>query len=276
MNATSIFATDFDGTLLRDDGSLSETDLRSLEQLRSKGCSVVLATGRSPFSLQRCLGDRVLPVDWYVLSSGAGVMNSKGTTRLSHSLSGGETLEVHSAFSRLGVSDISIQGPFPDAHFLHWMHGHHGDDFNNRLELYRGYSRKVDSAEMESSEVIGFVEPGDAEAVIEGLTTLLGTGFSIIRATSPIDHRTVWIEVFPGGVNKASACEFIRRELGVEPEFTAAVGNDWNDVQMLEWAGSSFLMENAPAGLMGRFRAVPSNSAGGVTTAAKIWLDTIS
>ncbi|HRW77435.1 MAG TPA: HAD hydrolase family protein, partial [Candidatus Sabulitectum sp.] len=62
MKTTSIFATDLDGTLLRSDGSFARKDIRGLEELRRAGCAVILATGRSPFSLERCLAGRKLPV----------------------------------------------------------------------------------------------------------------------------------------------------------------------------------------------------------------------
>lgn len=271
MEVNSIFAVDLDGTLLRSDGSFSSSDLKSLGDLRAEGCSVVLATGRSPFSLQRCLRGRELPVDWYVLSSGAGIMNSRGTIRLSHTLSSMDTLAVHEAFESLGIGDISIQGPFPEAHMLHWMQGAHGDDFNRRLEMYRGFSHRVDSAEMESSELIGFAEPEKAAGLIRDLEKILGPEFSIIRATSPIDHSTVWIEVFPRGVNKGAACEFIRRDLSVEKKYTGAVGNDWNDIHMLEWAGTAFAVENAPDQLTGKFISVASNDNSGVSEAVARW-----
>lgn len=274
MKYTSIFVTDFDGTLARDDRSISKEDLQSLERLRELGCAVVLASGRSPFSLWRSLDGRTLPVDWFVLSSGAGVMNSEGTVKLSHLLSAEETAEIHSALSSLDVHDISIQGPFPDAHKLHWIPGNHGSDFRKRLEFYRGFSQEIDSPEIESSEIIGFVSPDRADRVLDDLTSQIGKKYSVIRATSPLDHLTVWIEIFPAGVDKGSGCEFIRRELGVGSENTAAVGNDWNDVHMLEWAASSFVVANAPRALRERYKTVSSNELNGVAEAVFSWLET--
>ena len=276
MKATSIFATDLDGTLLRSDGSFASEDIQALEDLRRAGCAVILATGRSPFSLERCLAGRKLPVDWMVLSSGAGVVNAGGEVKLSRVLSPWQTEKAHRAFSAMGIEDISIQGPFPDAHQLHWIPGNHGEDFLTRLGLYRGYAVEVESPSMEASEVIGFAEPEQADMVIAGVEEALGDGFSVIRATSPINHRTVWIEVFQGGVNKGSACEHIRNELDADPEMTAAVGNDWNDLHMLEWADTSFMVEGSPEEIAGGYIRVPSVENGGVARAAELWLGRLS
>lgn len=276
MGKTSIFATDFDGTLLRNDGTFSAKDLTALVTLRENGCAVVLATGRSPFSLQRCLGERTLPVDWYVLSSGAGVMNSIGEVTLSRTLSQDDTLEIHNAFAELGISDTSIQGTFPDAHILHWMEGKRCSDFRKRLAYYRDFSKVIDNPEIPSTEVIGFVHPDQAEDILSALKETIGKKYSIVRATSPIDHKTVWIEIFSRGVNKASACDIIREYLRIPLQLTAAVGNDWNDIQMLRWAERSFVSANAPEELLKEFENVPSNLHNAVATAAEIWLNVLS
>ncbi|MCD4706120.1 MAG: HAD family hydrolase [Candidatus Sabulitectum sp.] len=276
MKKTSLFASDLDGTLLRRDGTFSARDLAALENLRHRGCAVVLATGRSPFSLRRCLGERTLPVDWYVLSSGAGILNSEGKVTLSRTLSPDDTLKIHNVFVELGITDTSIQGIFPNAHILHWMEGKRCSDFRKRLAYYRDFSKKIDNPEIPSTEVIGFVHPDRAEKIISALNEIIGEKYSIIRATSPIDHNTVWIEVFSQGVNKASACDTIRKELEIPLTLTAAVGNDWNDIQMLRWANRSFVSSNAPKELLKEFENVPSNQHNAVATAVNTWLTVLT
>ncbi len=272
MKKTSLFATDLDGTLLRNDGTLSARDISALESLREEGCAVVLATGRSPLSLQKCLGKIELPVDWFVLSSGAGVLDAEGNVTMSRVLSPGDTAVIHNAFAQLGITDTSIQGTFPDAHILHWMDGKHCLDFKKRLAYYRDFSKKITDPEIPSTEVIGFVQPGQAGSALSALHEIIGEKFSIVRATSPIDHKTVWIEVFAPGVNKASACEMIRKGLEIPLELTAAVGNDWNDIQMLRWAKRSYISSNAPEPLLCEFENVPSNQNNAVATAIERWV----
>ncbi len=275
MKKTLLFATDLDGTLLRSDGSFSSQDLNSLRLLRDSGCIVVLATGRSPLSLKKCLNGRELPVDWYVLSSGAGILDNRWNVSFSKSLSASHTLQIYNAFIEAGITDISIQGVFPDAHILFWMEGLFCLDFRKRLAYYREFSKKIDNPEIPATEVIGFVSPEEADSVIFELEKTIGKDFSIIRATSPIDHKTVWIEVFAKGVNKASACDVVRNQFHISKQNTAAVGNDWNDIQMLRWAHSSYITANAPEPLLHEFTKVPSNELNGVTVAVNHWLKTL-
>jgi hydroxymethylpyrimidine pyrophosphatase-like HAD family hydrolase len=77
-------------------------------------------------------------------------------------------------------------------------------------------------------------------------------------------------------VNKGSACEFIRRDLSIEKKFTGAIGNDWNDIHMLEWAGTAFVVGNAPDELTGRFMPVASNDNEGVSAAVTIWMGIVA
>jgi len=57
---------------------------------------------------------------------------------------------------------------------------------------------------------------------------------------------TAWLDLNPEGVTKASALELVRRQLHVEPGDTVAVGDQRNDVEMLQWAARGVAMGNAP------------------------------
>ena len=54
------------------------------------------------------------------------------------------------------------------------------------------------------------------------------------------------LDLTPPGVSKASALESLRRKLGVYPDHTVAIGDGYNDIEMLRWAGRSTAMGNAP------------------------------
>jgi hypothetical protein len=58
--------------------------------------------------------------------------------------------------------------------------------------------------------------------------------------------RPDWIDVTPGGVSKASALENLRDRLGIAPEYTVAVGDGLNDLEMLAWAARGVAMGHAP------------------------------
>lgn len=57
---------------------------------------------------------------------------------------------------------------------------------------------------------------------------------------------SAWLDINPEGVSKGSALEQLRRQLGVQPGDTVAVGDQRNDLEMLRWAARGVAMGNAP------------------------------
>lgn len=57
---------------------------------------------------------------------------------------------------------------------------------------------------------------------------------------------SAWLDINPEGVSKGSALEQLRRQLGVQPCDTVAVGDQRNDLEMLRWAARGVAMGNAP------------------------------
>jgi hypothetical protein len=53
------------------------------------------------------------------------------------------------------------------------------------------------------------------------------------------------LDLLPKGVSKRSALERLANRLGIAQEETMAIGDNWNDEAMLDWAGTGVLMGNA-------------------------------
>ena len=57
------------------------------------------------------------------------------------------------------------------------------------------------------------------------------------------------LDLLPPGVSKGWALERLAARLGVDRKETMAIGDNWNDVDMLEWAGQGVMMGNAASEL---------------------------
>jgi hydroxymethylpyrimidine pyrophosphatase-like HAD family hydrolase len=57
---------------------------------------------------------------------------------------------------------------------------------------------------------------------------------------------TAWLDLAPQGVSKASGLEMVCARLDVAAADVLAVGDGFNDVEMLEWAGRGVAMGQAP------------------------------
>ena len=92
-------------------------------------------------------------------------------------------------------------------------------------------------------------------------------------------HRTEYpardlciLDILPAGCSKGAALLTLARARGIDPAEMLAIGDNWNDVSMLQAAGRAVLMDNAPEDLKTLARAsgwsiAPSNRDDGVADA---------
>ena len=52
-----------------------------------------------------------------------------------------------------------------------------------------------------------------------------------------------------------------------------SIGNDFNDLAMLEWTGTSYVVANAAPELVKQFLPAPGNDAQGFAAATRAWLE---
>jgi hydroxymethylpyrimidine pyrophosphatase-like HAD family hydrolase len=89
-----------------------------------------------------------------------------------------------------------------------------------------------------------------------------------IRTEYPARDVSI-LDLLPMGISKGWALKRLADRLGVDRQETMAIGDNWNDVDMLEWAGQGVIMGNAALELraMARMRGwkqAPPNDEDGV------------
>jgi hypothetical protein len=266
-----LFIMDFDGTLLRSDRTFSSIDLDALGQLGELGIIRTIATGRSLYSFNTA-ALRDLPVDFVIFSMGAGVVKYPGgkvVRRVSL-----ESHEVKRACEILKTNrlDFMVHRTIPDNHMFSYFRSNEGnDDFERRLKLYSRFAVPLNEATDgfgPATQLLAVVPDRDSQAVLEKVRSEL-PDYSVIRTTSPLDGKATWIEIFSTVVSKSRTAAWLAEELNIDKRGTVSVGNDYNDLDLLEWTAKSYVVDNAPADLKNRFAGVASNNDGGVAEAAR-------
>lgn len=237
-----IFVSDLDGTLLRG-GRISPDDLAAFAGLREHGVLRVIATGRSLHSAASCLPED-FPADYVILSTGNQLVHwpSREVLRSSYLL-GSEIQDICVILRGLDLN-FMIHDVFPHNHGFSFSRGpKRVEDFERRLALHAHHGREADGCAGEASQILAIVDAADADLYARIARDL--DGLSVIRATSPLDGNSVWIEIFAGGVSKAAGVRDIVDRHGLQDALLAAIGNDHNDRDMLDMAHVPFKVQNS-------------------------------
>jgi HAD superfamily hydrolase (TIGR01484 family) len=269
-----LFIMDFDGTLLRSDRTVALEDLDALQQLGELGIIRVIATGRSLFSFNTVTIPN-LPMDFVIFSTGAGVVhyNSEKIIRKVN-LNPGE-VERASEVLKAYRLDFMIHRTIPENHrFSYYRTNHKNDDFDRRLEIYSRHAdilTETSNGFGPATQLLAVVPARNGTAVLDKIRSEL-VDFNVIQTTSPLDGKSTWIEIFPTTVSKSQTAAWLAEKLQLGQRQIASVGNDYNDLDLLEWSDCSYVVDNAPADLKSSFATVASNNNGGVAEAVRRWL----
>ncbi len=258
--------TDLDGTLLNNRGKVSEIDLYTLKKLGQNKVFRVIATGRSLFSFKEVIPPD-FPIDFLIFSSGGGLMNWQTQTMLETAELTQEEVQYCTEILMAHEIDFMIHEPIPENHkFFYYSHGCINPDFQRRIQLYENYSTefvKENHCYKPATQVLGIVPENGAD-IIEKLRKLMPE-LTVIRATSPIDGKSTWIEIFPQNVSKGHTSLLLADRLEIDRTEIAVLGNDYNDIEMLGITDNSFVVRNAPKEMKETYQVVASHNKNGFT-----------
>lgn len=269
-----LLALDLDGTLLNSRGEISERNLRAIAAAREAGVRVALVTGRRfrdarPLALQ-------LGLDVPVISHNGALTKHARTletvaVRLLPLEAARETLRV----SRESGADALISDDPHGAGVL--VYDHMSDD-NPALAKYIAWSRRIHGDEGEEavrrvSSLEDYLDHAPVHITFSGsvarmqhlserLDEELCTGIKLLSTIYPKMDFAL-LDVLHPEVSKGVGVEAAALERGLRREEVMAIGDNFNDLEMLQYAGTSVLMGNAEASL----RTLLEDSTGCRTTA---------
>ena len=280
MNKLKMIITDFDGTLFSDDKKINKKDYETLLKLGEMGIKRVVATGRSVFSAKKVINNS-FPIDYLIFSTGAGIMKWRtGEIIRNICISSGEIKRVYKVLEDSGF-DFMLHKKIPDNHYFYKVKQTENInlDFERRCTNYSSYCLGGSSDEIMKLEdatqfvVIKTIEKNESPEEIHNLIVKKLPELKVIRVTSPLDGKSLWMEIFHPEVSKAKAADEICERKKIQKENVMVIGNDYNDIDMLEWGGeNSFVVENAPEDFKQKFRVVSSNNKCGFSEAVDKWL----
>lgn len=270
--------TDLDGTLLNSENKLSEKNRETLSLLGKKKITRVIATGRVLHSAKQVL-DKDFPIDYLIFSSGSGIINFKTGELLKASSINFD--DLHTFLKALDKKNLHymIHAPVPENHFCIFSGNKtlHNEDFKKRLSLYKEYAKPINKKMELPSEwknrasiIVISCKLKESDQLFNDFEKSF-PHLKFIRSTSPLNKDFCWIEVIPSDTSKANASSWLKGYLNISTQ-TIAIGNDYNDLDLLNWADTGYIVENAPLPLKQMFKVVPSNNNCGFSDAVNYHL----
>jgi Cof subfamily protein (haloacid dehalogenase superfamily) len=269
-----LIVSDLDGTLMGRNHPLSAANRDCFKEAQKLGAICAIATGRSLRSAEEVL-DASFPLDYLIFSSGAGILDWKTKSLLHRSdLNHHEIREIHNYLSSKNL-DYTVQLEAPDSHlFLHTPLNTENSDFLFRVNQQKLFGRPLVLSELPkaASEFIVIDSSPEGPHTYERISSELSENFNVVRATSPTDGQSVWTEIFPKNTSKALGAEFLRNRHGLELHHTFALGNDYNDLQLLSWAANALVVGDAAPALLETYSVVRKHNEDAFAHAFELWV----
>ncbi len=276
-----LLALDLDGTLLDSQGQISDANQKAIRAAEEKGVLVTIATGRR-FRDARPVGIGLELNAPMITHNGALLKYAATLDTVAYSLldraTSLEILRVGKAFGgdALLSSDPHGKGTLmydrlsddniPLQRYIAWSKRLHGDEAKDAVHHVERLEDQLDSA-----EVIHISFSGGCKRMAEMGAVLdeeLGSTVTLLSTVYPLLDFTL-IDILPPDASKGVGLEKLAAINGLTPENVMSIGDNFNDLAMLEFAGTPVVMGNADPKLLERpeFYTTVSNDESGVAAA---------
>jgi Cof subfamily protein (haloacid dehalogenase superfamily) len=265
-----------DGTLLPTFAkAISPRTARALKAAQEAGITVAVATGRRTAYTIPLLEGLGLRAEMPLITSNGAVIRTLGgeaidrcqlESRVARGLCGllRQFGAVVFTFDRPGRGELVLED-LEQAHgrIALWIEAN-----RNAIEVVKPLENALRNGEDPIQGMVtgGLDQMKKAEAALRA--SEWSGSCECVRTEYPARDISI-LDLLPQGVSKGWALERLAGKLGVDRKETMAIGDNWNDVDMLEWAGQGVMMGNAAGELrtmakMRGWKQAPPNDQDGV------------
>jgi Cof subfamily protein (haloacid dehalogenase superfamily) len=268
-----LLAIDIDGTLLDSRGRVPDAHAEAIAEAAGRGVAIALVTGRS-FHFALPIAD-VLPVPLtLIVNNGAIVKDRTGATHLRHVLAraaahavlaGTRAYEdsVALVFDRPGERQVVFER-------MDWTHpNRRGYYEKNRAFIAEAPAGLAAMLTEDPVQVMfnGCVEP--MRELISALRALPGADQFSVAVTEYAERDFSLVDVNGAGCSKGSTLAHWAAACGLTRAEVMAVGDNLNDVEMLDFAGTAIVMGNATDAVKKGRIVTGTNDEGGLADAIR-------
>jgi hypothetical protein len=270
-----LIAVDIDGTLLNPQFQISAGDLAALRRADSLGIEVILVTGRRhsfALPIAQQLGFDL----WLISSNGAVTRSLAGETFHRDLLPQATCRELVGVMRQFrGQTVVTFDAVGKGAIVVEHLRELEGS-IQRWLEKNLDYIEFVIPIENAlTADPIQAMFCGPVALMQQALRVLetCGLPITVLRTEYPGRDLSI-VDILNAGCSKGHALERWVNHRKITREQVMAVGDNYNDIEMLAFAGQPFIMGNASPELLGRgWTQTRSNAENGVAAAIEVALD---
>ncbi len=272
MTPIRLIAVDIDGTLLDPHFQVSSRNVAALKAAHEAGAQVLLATGRRHDYALPVAQELGFPV-WLISSNGALIRSSEGETFFADRLPRESAIKLIHHMDRFrGNAVLTFDRTGHDALILERV-----EELNQTIsrwiqnnERFIRYVSPLEDALLEE-DPIQAMYCGRVSRMEEAQARLVEADFldEITILRTQYDHRDLCIlDVLNRDCSKGHALRRWAEEHGIQRSQIMAIGDNYNDLEMLEFAGFPVVMGNASEELrQNGWKVTASNAESGVAQA---------
>jgi Cof subfamily protein (haloacid dehalogenase superfamily) len=260
-NKFKLIALDVDGTLINSDHILTSRTLRAIKNVKDTGIKITIATGRHYLSAIRMA--RKIQINAPLICSDGAIIKDIYSNNTNYHLLPKKTaidiMRMAMDYDNFKIQVFTKDGKiyagqsYRATYFKHFLKEPLKHSLRGYFNLMRDFmfipvkntgSIQGTIAAIDKSPakvvVYGNERPDDLKDFINKLAAKYGDKISI---TSAIENC---IDILNGGISKAKGLSMLSEKLGIKREEIITVGDNINDMEMLEYAGLGVAMGNAP------------------------------
>ncbi|WP_430609916.1 sugar-phosphatase [Enterococcus sp. DIV0876] len=236
-----LIAIDIDGTLLNDDRKITPAVYQALKAAEAQGVRIVLCTGRPLTGVQDLLTelDLFTDNDFVITYNGSLVQKTKNQEIISEfGLSHEDYLTIEMTARKLGVHlHVETQDTMYTANRDISPYTVYEAFLVNMPLKYR--TPEEMSADLNIIKMMMIDEPALLESIIPNLPTTLTDQYNVVKSAP------FFLEVLNKKAHKGAAVKKLAEHLGIDQSEVMAIGDNENDLTMVEYAGIGVAMGNA-------------------------------
>ncbi len=257
---------DLDGSLLNNQGELTEETVQVLREIRTKGVRLVLATGRSHLFVKK-IAARLDVTEPIIACNGGLVWKPKSGEILQRRAIPAAALNELVSYCLAQRLDLLVYG---DHYIYH-------SPWSGRAEKYRRYNeRQTDGFTLPLKSIASVADLPQEECMKVFLWEASPETLAAIRAFQNATQLTLVqsmagaTDIMAADVSKGDGLSFLTKAIGLNLAETVAFGDNYNDISMLKQARYSIAMGNGEEEVKAiAWRVTESNEEDGIAKALR-------